>query len=358
LSDSADLAPPGVRRDVVLHIGTMKTGSSSVQQHLMSNRDRLRNEGVLYPTPPGAGRHFDLGLAVKTPAQLEENKDWRRIRSRYSSAEQFRRRYRRRLLAELGDSDAPRVLFSDEALCGATVGEVRRLRALLDGFAESVTVLVYLRRQDDLLLSRYQQAVRSGEFRRMPEWLAREPDEAYDYRTMLARFRTVLRPDAVVVRRFESAAFEGGSLYQDFLAAIGVQVPAAELASVATQNEGLGADAVEFLRLLNVLLTERGVPRVEIRHRPLVERLWAEPAGPSLSLSDEAMDEFTARWSAANEEVAREYLGDASGTLFRAPHRAREVVTEQRITAERIDHFLDLLELPADLRAPLHALAG
>ena len=346
-----------VPQEVILHIGTMKTGSSSLQQFLMGNRGRLRDEGVLYPTPPGAGRHYDLGLFVKTEEEMEKTKDWQRIRSRFESVAQFRRRYRRRVFGEITKAGTSQVLFSDEALCGASEGELRRLRGFLRSFAEQVTTVAYLRRQDDLLFSRYQQAVRSGEFRRMPDWLVREPDVIYDYRMMLNRFRTVLEPDAMVVRRFERDSFEEGSLYQDFLFAIGVRVKATDLTPVETQNEALGAEAVEFLRLLNLMLTSEGTPRIEIRHRPLVERLWKEPAGPALGLPDDLMDRFMDRWTEANAAVARDYLGDETGVLFRSPRRSRDATTEQQLAPDRIDHYVALLELPEGLRSRLRALA-
>lgn len=349
--------PAALPQEVVLHVGTTKTGSSSLQQFLMRNRDRLRDEGLLYPTPIGAGRHYDLGLFVKTEEEMEKTKDWRRIRSRFESVEQFRRRYRRRVLGEIAKAGTPRVLFSDEALSDAPADELRRLRAFLRDLSERVTVVVYLRRQDDLLVSRYQQAVRSGEFRRMPDWLAREPDAIYDYRTMLNTFRTVLKPEAIVVRRFERESFEEHSLYQDFLSAIGVRVKEADLTPVERQNEALGAEPVEFLRLLNLKLTSEGTPRIEINHRRLVERLWKEPAGPALSLPDDLMGRFIGRWTDANAAVARDYLGDETGQLFRSPRRPRDATTEQGLAPDRIDHYLALLGLPDDLRAPLRALA-
>ncbi len=67
-----------------------------------------------------------------------------------------------------------------------------------------------------------------------------------------ARGNALLEPTEFVVRRFERDSFVDGSLFQDFLDAVGIDVRADELQQVLNRNESLDAEAVEFLRLLNV----------------------------------------------------------------------------------------------------------
>ena len=45
--------------DLVLHIGTEKTGTTSIQEFLKKNRDKLRKKGVYIPQSPmvGNGNH-------------------------------------------------------------------------------------------------------------------------------------------------------------------------------------------------------------------------------------------------------------------------------------------------------------
>src|SRR5690242_19599893 len=61
-----------------LHIGTEKTGTSSVQQFLNNNRELLRRHGVLYPVAPGKKSQTLLTVA----AQKDKKKTRARLRKR------------------------------------------------------------------------------------------------------------------------------------------------------------------------------------------------------------------------------------------------------------------------------------
>ena len=61
-------------------------------------------------------------------------------------------------------------------------------------------------------------------------------------------------------------------------------------------------------------------------------------------------------WAESNRAVAREFVGDETGQLFRAPRKSQNTTTEQRLDPARLDHFLQLLELPKRMHAPLRQI--
>ena len=61
--------------------------------------------------------------------------------------------------------------------------------------------------------------------------------------------------------------------------------------------------------------------------------------------------DFMALWEDSNRAVAREFLGDESGQLFRSERKTRNTTAEQVLDPARIDHFVTLLELPEECRA-------
>lgn len=344
------------RQHVVLHIGSGKTGTSSIQALMHNNRGRLEDLGVLYPRTPGNQRHVKLGLFIRSDAELESQLSWRR--QNHSSAASFREQFERDFLEELQGSGLPRVLLSDEALYGASRTSLTRLRELTDRIAESVRVVVYLRRQDDHLLSRYQQVVKVGETRRLAE-RTRELDlsAVYDYAARLRTWQELVDPETLVVRRFERESWPGGSLYQDFFEATGINGDAASWDHVDTRNESLDAETVEFLRIVNVYLVEQehATPGV-IDHRRLVRRLRAGSSGPALTLPDDLLAEFMDRWAESNTAIAREYLDDPDGDLFRPPGRSHVATTAQYLDPDRLEHFLRLADLPDRMHEPLRGL--
>jgi hypothetical protein len=167
-------------------------------------------------------------------------------------------------------------------------------------------------------------------------------------------------PTSFVVRPFERSRFTDGSLHQDFLEAAGVGARADELEPVIQLNESLDAEAVEFLRILNLYRVEHEGARVGlIDNRELVLRLRAASAadpGPTLTLSPTMLDEFMARWEESNRAVARDFLGEPSGELFRTPRKSSNTTSAQVVEPARLDHYLELLELPEELHAPLRSL--
>jgi hypothetical protein len=305
--------------EAVLHVGLGKTGTTSVQQFLYRNRARLVEHGMLMPDTPGRTRHVGISFLMKSPATVAGLIEWQRMGE--ESLEEWRKRFRRNLRRELTRAGLPRALFTDEALFSCHGPAIRRLRQLTDQLARRTRVVVYLRRQDDHFVSRYQQAVKVGETARLTDFLARKWAWKYDYARQLDRWQRFLEPTRIVVRRYEPGHFAGGSLYQDFLDAIGVAASAADFTPLdRTRNDALPMEAAEFMRLLNIYRVEQeGASGYTIDNRALGTGLRELSAGrgPTLTLPEAILDRFMDRWRDSNRRVARQYFGE--DTLFRAP---------------------------------------
>jgi hypothetical protein len=336
-------------------MGSGKTGTSSIQHFLHRNRSRLAELGHLYPQTPGRTRHTRLGLFIQPDDALDDIPSWHRQKA--STAEEFRRRFRRRLFREINQSGLSRVLMSDEALYGSPQQALRRLRRFTDRIAGSLRLVVYLRRQDDHLVSRYQQVVKVGETRRLDERIQQvNLSDTYDYHARLRMWERLLGPTELVVRRFERSSFVDGSLYQDFFQAVGIDARAGEMEQVEPVNESLDAESVEFLRILNLFQMEDEAAALVPVGRPMVARLAAASTGPTLTLPAVILDEFMARWEQSSRLVARDMLGDPTGQLFTTPRKTRNTTTEQHLDPSRLDHFLAVSEVPEQVHAPLRAL--
>ena len=341
--------------DLVLHIGLIKTGSSSIQYFLRDNRERLVELGHLYPESPGRARHTRLSLYVKSESELASRPEW--YRQKQSQPAAFRKAFRRRLFSEIERSGLTRVLFSDEGLAELSAPALRRLRRFTGRIAKSLRLVVYLRRQDDHLVSHYQQEVKVGETRQLGEWVQQDMSDTYAYYSRLRTWERLLEPDQLVVRRFEPGHFVGGSLFQDFLEAADIDARAEDMVQSPSRNVSLDAESVEFLRLLNLYRVENEAARVGlIDNRKVVARLAEVSGGPTLTLPSGVLDEFMTRWERSNQAVASDLLGDTAGELFRTPRKTSNTTTEQRLDPYRLDYFLALLELPEQVHLPLRRL--
>jgi hypothetical protein len=341
---------------VVLHLGAGKTGTSSIQYLLGGNRDTLADHGVLYPRTPGGARHTRLGMFAKSDDDLVRTGAWRRMGR--PEPRRFRRRFRRRLLDEIDEAGLPRVVFSDEALFSLSEDAMRRLRRLTRAIGGEVRAVVYLRRQDERLVSRYQQEVKTGSVATLAAWAEGYGTNLHDYHRRLVTWRDLLGRSAIVVRRFERSAFVNGSLYDDFLAAAGIDLPSDRLKPAETRNESLDAESLEFLRLLNIhRVRHEGAEAGYIDNTAVVERLREQEPGPMLTLPDGVLDREMDRWAESNRATAEEFLGDADGVLFREARRPGDFTTEQRLDPARVDHFAEIAGLAADVRDSLRTIA-
>ena len=196
-------------------------------------------------------------------------------------------------------------------------------------------------------MSMYQQAVRGGAVQRLADWSLRPRHRIYDYHRRLTMWRRRVTSDGIVVRPFEPDAFSGGSLVSDFFAAAGVAMPEHGLEPVDVQNERLGAEATEFLRLLNLFRRQNSdLDHQELANRRFLPQLAALP-GPALTLPAAALDEFMATWEESNRATAREFLG--RDELFRAPRKASGTIATQGLDPTRFDQLVELLEIPGGL---------
>ena len=55
--------------ELYLHIGTEKTGTTTIQSFLAANRDLLKRNRILYPRAPGEQNHRALAAAAQDCAR-------------------------------------------------------------------------------------------------------------------------------------------------------------------------------------------------------------------------------------------------------------------------------------------------
>lgn len=219
-----------MKRELILHIGTTKTGSTSVQKVLSRSREALLRQGVCYPLAPGRVQHNLLAHAAMDP---EVRARRFRSRQRESDAEWPELLDADTLLAELGrEMDAlgdsvTRTIISSEYiyiyLHRRT--EVQRLRDMLHPWFDPVKVIVYLRRQDAHLTSLYTQLLRAGVVRSPDEFKFRErPLHELDYSGLLQRWADVFGRENIEPRLFERGPDRRFDVVEDFCRRCGIAI--------------------------------------------------------------------------------------------------------------------------------------
>jgi tetratricopeptide (TPR) repeat protein len=308
-------------RELILHIGLSKTGSSSIQLVLAAQRDALAAQGVFYPRSPGWENHMLLPASIVADPNALWNVHpgtWEGLRPEARLA-QFREQFNAEMDAM--PEMAARCVISSEQ-CGSmlnTDDEVARLAALLRRWFDPIRVVVYLRRQDKHAASAYTQNLRVGILAEpaLPEGGPGQLIQ-YDYGTLLDRWARGFGDGAIVPRIFERADMKGGDAVQDFLDIAGISLPALDDNPDRLANPSVTLEGQALLRMAGRALEAQGGDR-PWRDSPAWRRLTAciteaMPGRGWTPTRGEAAD-FMARFADTNEHARARFFPDRA-TLF------------------------------------------
>jgi hypothetical protein len=232
-------------RRAFLHIGLPKTGTTYLQHALWSNKDGLRDAGLLLP-----GRHRRRHLL----ASLDVREDPKLARRPGDVAAPWQD-----LVDECRGWEGD-VVISHEFFGAASSGQVARLVGTLEGF--DVHVVVTARSMTDLGLSRWQEWVKSGGKLGVDEYPQKQEydpvDEwgwgSFDLGSVLERWSAVVPPAQVHVLPVDPRGTPS-DLWHRFAEVLGVDGAAFPVPELP-KNRSLGVVEVELLRRVNPHLTD------------------------------------------------------------------------------------------------------
>jgi hypothetical protein len=269
-------------RTVYLHIGTHKTGTSSIQTAF----NGFSNPHIRYASL-GAPNH---SLALHTLFAQHPERHHLHVNNQRGAAEVdvFRKTVARNLERELAvDGD---LILSGEDLCELKRDEVQELAAYFASRSARVRVIAYYRDPLGFSASSLQQRVKAG----LDEFCLIQPE----YRRRIEHYVEVFGRENCDLRRFDRRAFPEGSVVRDFAGHLGIDSGA--VAAVST-NTSMSAQAVSCLLYMNRSL---GIPResevfFDLRRR-FVDWLIPQLSGEKFTLPEAlfaaAMDSEDIRW--------------------------------------------------------------
>lgn len=292
---------------VLLHIGSPKAGSTTIQHALKLNREQLGARNILTWEPDDSKGPPARTLANRfsPPNRPLLPRERMHFRTRAETVDWSLENWR--ALAALVKERKPALtVLSSESLFA--VGNVKRvLDALSETFSE-ITIIAYIRDPAEQYKSSLDQIIRDGaRFADLPL-----PSEfRFPSHEVIRAYHDILGKDRMIVRNFDRRNLAGGDLITDFFARI-AQVAETELDEIdapAPANESLCAAATICLLAMNETFERFSTndDRELIQRRfALVRRLIRSKklAGlPKLSLGNSPV----AAWARYNEHTAIDY---------------------------------------------------
>jgi hypothetical protein len=295
-------------KQLYIHIGLHKTGTTAIQHFLHTNRTALEAAGYLYPGKEIAQHAIGWMFNEIHPSHRNLVRECHE------------------LFEEVKNSDCDKIVLSSETISAYKRANAPKLKQYLDLELDSewsAKIIVYLRRQDHWLESRYMENIRTDyslSSKYLKEYTFSEFLANYrqyyelDYYQRLQSWKEVFGLENIVVRAYEKLQWQG-DITQDFLQAIGITRYDKFANPKKFIHTSLSPDAIELIRLYNKYFNlGRRCRRVIL---DVLTRISSKTPFSSPSyLSPKERFLLLREYREANKKVAVEYLGRADGRLF------------------------------------------
>ncbi|MGB3313379.1 MAG: hypothetical protein WBB85_03115, partial [Albidovulum sp.] len=210
---------------LILHIGTEKTATTTLQHFLYDNRAALAARGVGLSDVAGSPNNRRLAAYCQPDGRIDNFFRGRKIATPEDKAAFFAG-FAEDLSAELAGLGTGTVILTSEHFHSRLIDRdsVQKLHDLLAPLFSEIRVLCWFREQAAVARSLYSTAIKGGKTVGFDEFLdGCTPDShRYNYHDSFRLWADVFGADALVARLFDRAAFVGGDIVTDFLDAAGI----------------------------------------------------------------------------------------------------------------------------------------
>ncbi|MGR5167020.1 hypothetical protein ACPV5L_07370 [Vibrio astriarenae] len=314
-----------------LHIGSHKTGSSSIQKALYDNLEAVNaaDYDFFYNNPDGSDAKTGNTSSWILGDELVHDDLFSGYGAKVCDY--------KKLAIELNKSKFSNMIMSAENFSWVfKEEEIVKLKNELSKYFE-VKIIIYIRRQDKLLVSHMQQSSKGLRFpafgyykggsKALPN--RRENyDEYLDYYLRVTKWSNVFGKSNMIIRVLEPNYLVGGDTVLDFLNCIGLT--SAEIKPVRV-NESLGFEHTKVGHLMNEAGIDEGVIRTLINSS-------LESHGKLLPCKEQA-EEVYKRYLKSNEMLNEAFqLCDKNKAIFDSdfsmyPDLPQDIWTEDRANA-------------------------
>ncbi|WP_111747861.1 hypothetical protein [Salinisphaera orenii] len=305
---------------VIIHIGTEKTGTTTLQETLGKNRKALRKAGIAYLAGPKLKNARDLAAAYVPGGKPDDylaawgiGTDEERSRFRADTEEYYRSQL------EKARKKCHTAVLSSEHFHSRlqTADSIGHLKGLLEPYADEMVIVCYLRRQVDMVVSMHSTVLKSGggpSFKGHTENMLRSDRYYCDYKKMLDNWDSVFGRSAIKARRFIKEKLVNGNIIDDFFRSQGLSERKVKIRPEPT-NESVNHIGQVLLRELNRSIPQSASSKVKNNAKVVRRTISKAFAGRGEQLPPEAAKRLQSRFDEINEEVRKEYFPD-SEVLF------------------------------------------
>ncbi|MGK0298760.1 MAG: hypothetical protein ACI9XC_002383 [Gammaproteobacteria bacterium] len=206
------------KRRLILHIGTHKTGTTTIQHLCWRNREELLDNGWLYPFNGRPkydfrpGHHLLSFSVLQKP--MEQRPYWAQKITSINVTEEWDK-----LMEELSTFPDKNVILSSEAIGGCNMESIETIKNIISNF--DVSIVIYLRNQRDYLISSYKQRVKKSGYTQSFREFVKGRIILNSNLKMVGRWATIFGDECINIRLYDKVV-ESSGLMQDFFNIMGL----------------------------------------------------------------------------------------------------------------------------------------
>jgi hypothetical protein len=321
---------------LILHIGTIKTGTTTAQNWLANNRAALSEFGVWYPEIGNYNHSWLPNVIATDPNEGDE----RLLRYGISTLREYGL-YRERLIGQFSEELAgarkrnihTAIISSEHLQHRLTSNDtVARVRAFAENYFSAVEIVVYLRPQVDLIVSSAATASKLGK-RIDTDWFSTEASKSPDdlnYDRLIDRWERAFGPENVRCLAYRSAPNFADYVIDRFA------IDRRRTSIVETVNRSL---SVEQLALANCMVDDAGQEK-DFTFITAQIPFPVLPAGAKLSIGRELANRLQSKFSPSNallaarrSDIALEDL-EPDWSRYQRPSNLSELDAQSPFSAE------------------------
>tara|TARA_B100000900_G_scaffold126037_1_gene106385 strand:+ start:181 stop:1239 length:1059 start_codon:yes stop_codon:yes gene_type:complete len=227
--------------ELFLHIGLHKTGTSSIQESLIQNKANLAKEGILYINNLKIFDNilnidfFNIKFADKCITELEN-------------------------ISKSKKNTIKKIIISNESFSGNPFNGYKKLKIIVKYLNEisksfETKIILYLRRQDELIESLYIQSIKSGKTALFNDFIKTLKYDSFNWSNYINIWMQYFSKNQLIVRMYDKEKFKDGNIVTDFASVLESKLLKNDI-NFYEENKGYSQASLEVAQMLNQYLNE------------------------------------------------------------------------------------------------------
>ena len=248
-------------RNLILHIGTAKTGTTAIQTFLMKNIMQLKEKRIFIPQTPMInknGNHRWLQLIANNLDHKDDFSRSQKFKDKNDRQEKILFKENQFILeCKNASKNFETCILSSEHFQFRLrkKEEIERLRDLLGKVFDNISIVIYIRDPLKTAVSLLSTMIKNGASPfSLPSSDQSDILHLCDHEKTINNWKNAFPEADLIVKRFEKKYLEGGDVVIDFCSQFIPQFEEKELLLMESKNETLSLTGMKLLCRLNLLI--------------------------------------------------------------------------------------------------------